>query len=122
MAIRALQGFFECTISPGFILVVGSWYRTEEHSSRALFWQSANAGFGIISNLVLYGIGSHAEKYGGLAPWRCISLFLGACTIVLALICFVLLGSPKEVMWMSKAGKRMAYHFHHIPALTTCLD
>ncbi|KAF4310160.1 putative major facilitator superfamily transporter protein [Botryosphaeria dothidea] len=108
MAIRALQGFFECTISPGFVLVVGSWYRREEHSSRALFWQSANAGFGIISSLVMYGIGSHAEKYGGLAPWRCISLFLGSSTIVLALICFVLLGSPKEVKWMTKEEKRMA--------------
>ncbi|KAL0258325.1 hypothetical protein SLS55_007501 [Diplodia seriata] len=108
MAIRGLQGFFECTISPGFVLVVGSWYRREEHSSRALFWQSANAGFGIIANLVMYGIGSHAEKYGGLAPWRCISLFLGSTTIVLALICFALLGSPKEVHWMSKEEKRMA--------------
>lgn len=52
MAIRALQGFFECTISPGFVLVVGSWYRTDEHSSRSLFWQSANAGFGILASLV----------------------------------------------------------------------
>jgi hypothetical protein len=52
MAIRALQGFFECTISPGFVLVVGSWYRTDEHSSRSLFWQSANAGFNIIASLV----------------------------------------------------------------------
>ncbi|KAK5711477.1 hypothetical protein LTR17_018413 [Elasticomyces elasticus] len=57
MAIRALEGFFECTISPGFLLVVGTWYRTDEHSSRALFWQSANAGFGIIASLVNYGIG-----------------------------------------------------------------
>ncbi|EOD47610.1 putative major facilitator superfamily transporter protein [Neofusicoccum parvum] len=108
MAIRALQGFFECTISPGFVLVVGTWYRRDEHSSRALFWQSANAGFGIIANLVMYGIGSHAEKYGGLAPWRAISLFLGSCTIVLSLICFALLGSPKEVRWMNKDEKRMA--------------
>jgi len=57
---------------------------------------------------VIYGIGSHAEKYDGLAPWRCISLFLGSCTIILSLICFVLLGSPKEVKWMSKHEKRMA--------------
>lgn len=49
MALRGLQGFFECTISPGFVLIVGTWYRTEEHSARALFWQSANAGFGIIA-------------------------------------------------------------------------
>ena len=106
--LRGLQGFFECTISPGFLMVIGTWYRREEHSNRAFWWQSANAGFGIIASLVNYGIGSHAEKYGGLAPWRCISLFLGACTIVLALICFFLLGSPKEVMWLNKDEKRMA--------------
>lgn len=103
-----MQGFFECTISPGFVLVVGTWYRREEHSSRALFWQSANAGFGIISSLVMYGIGSAAEKKGGIAPWRGISIFLGSCTVLLALICFALLGSPKEVIWMNKAEKRMA--------------
>jgi ACS family allantoate permease-like MFS transporter len=108
MAIRALQGFFECTISPGFVIVIGTWYRTEEHASRALFWQSANAGFGIISDLVTYGIGEHAARYGGLQPWRCISLFLGAATILLALIGFLLLGSPKEVRWMSQEEKRMA--------------
>lgn len=108
MAIRALQGFFECTISPGFVLIIGTWYRTEEHSSRALFWQSANAGFGIIASLVNYGIGDHAEKHGGLEPWRGISLFLGASTLVASLVCFLLLGSPKEVRWMNKEEKRMA--------------
>lgn len=108
MAIRALQGFFECTISPGFILIIGTWYRREEHSSRALFWQSANAGFGIIADLVNYGIGEHAEKHGGLAPWRGISLFLGAATLLASMVCFLLLGSPKEVRWMSKEEKRMA--------------
>lgn len=108
MAIRALQGFFECTISPGFLLVVGNWYRTEEHAARALFWQSANAGFGIISSLVNYGIGSHAQKHGGLEPWRAISLFLGSCTLVAAFICFAMLGSPREVIWMTKEEKRMA--------------
>lgn len=28
MALRALQGFFECNISPGFLLITGAWYRT----------------------------------------------------------------------------------------------
>ncbi|TVY34926.1 putative transporter [Lachnellula occidentalis] len=108
MAVRALQGFFECTISPGFLLIIGNWYRTEEHAARALFWQSANAGFGIISDLVTYGIGQHAEEHGGLEPWRGISLFLGSSTLVAALVCFALLGSPREVRWMSKEEKRMA--------------
>ena len=108
MAIRAFQGFFECTISPGFLLIIGNWYRTEEHPARALFWQSGNAGFTIIANLVTYGIGQHAEKYGGLQPWRGISLFLGSTTLVTALLCFGLLGSPMEVRWLSKEEKRMA--------------
>ncbi|KXT06642.1 hypothetical protein AC578_8495 [Pseudocercospora eumusae] len=108
MVLRALQGFFECTISPGFVLVIGSWYTRDEHSSRSLFFQSANAGFGIIGNLSMYGIGSHAEKYGGLAAWRCISLFLGATTVVLSLICFALLGSPKEVRWLNAEERRIA--------------
>nr|OQO16559.1 hypothetical protein B0A51_12519 [Rachicladosporium sp. CCFEE 5018] len=75
MAIRALQGFFECTISPGFVLMVGICY---------------------------------AQKNGGIAPWRGISMFLGSCTVVLALICFALLGSPKGVIWLNKEEKRMA--------------
>ncbi|KAL1384748.1 major facilitator superfamily domain-containing protein [Phyllosticta capitalensis] len=108
MVLRGFQGFFECTISPGFVLVISSWYRTEEHASRQLFWQSANAGFGIIFSLCMYGIGSHAEKYGGLAAWRAISLFLGAATLLLSVASFVLLGSPKEVWWMNKDEKRMA--------------
>ncbi|EKD18366.1 uncharacterized protein L3040_006759 [Drepanopeziza brunnea f. sp. 'multigermtubi'] len=109
MVLRAMQGFFECTISPGFILVIGTWYKRDEHSSRSLFFQSANAGFGIIADLVMYGIGTHAERYpGSIAAWRCISLFLGASTIVAALTCFVILGSPKEVRWLSKEEKRMA--------------
>ena len=120
MVLRTLQGFFECTISPGFILVIGTWYRTEEHSSRSLFFQSANAGFGVIADLVMYGIGTHAEKYGGLAAWRCISLFLGASTIVAALVCFLLLGSPKEVRWMNQDEKRMAYVFSLLILFSFC--
>ena len=109
MALRALQGFFECTISPGFLMVIATWYRREEHPNRALWWQSANAGFGIIASLINFGIGSNAKEHAGtLAPWRCISLFLGSCTIVLSIICFFLLGSPKEVIWMNKDEKRMA--------------
>ncbi|KAJ7472042.1 major facilitator superfamily domain-containing protein [Mycena latifolia] len=109
VVIRALQGFFECTISPGFVLIIGTWYRTEEHAARTLFWQSANAGFGIISDLSMYAIGSHAKQHPGtLAAWRGMSLFLGAMTIVCAIACFFLLGSPKEVRWLSPEDKNIA--------------
>ncbi|KAK7028360.1 MFS general substrate transporter [Favolaschia claudopus] len=108
MVLRALQGFFQCTISPGFVLLTGAYYTVSEHSSRALFWQSANAGFGILSDLCLYGIALYAQEHpGGLAPWRDISVFLGSITILCAVVCFFLLGTPKEVSWLSREEKNM---------------
>ncbi|KAF5511954.1 putative transporter [Colletotrichum aenigma] len=53
MALRALQGFFECNISPGFLLITGAWYRTSEHAQRSLFWQSSQGFFTITCNLIL---------------------------------------------------------------------
>lgn len=51
MALRALQGAFECTISPAFLIITASWWRTEEHSFRALIWGTSNAGMGVITSL-----------------------------------------------------------------------
>ena len=90
VTLRALQGVFEvsgipqrkmkvltfpfkCCISPGFILVIGSWYTTREHASRSLVFQSANAGFGVIANLILYGIGSVQKSRPDFQAWRYMS-------------------------------------------------
>ncbi|KAI1262624.1 MFS general substrate transporter [Xylariaceae sp. FL1019] len=110
VALRALQGFFECCISPGFILIVGSWYTTREHASRSLVFQSANAGFGIIANLILYGIGSTQYSHGpDYQPWRYISYFLGSLTILAGTMCLFLLGTPSEVRWLSPEEKKIAH-------------
>jgi MFS family permease len=75
MALRALQGALESSISPAFLIVTASTWRTEEHSLRALIWGTSNAGMGIITALGMYGIGRRALSHpGGLAPWRAISL------------------------------------------------
>ncbi|KAF3765793.1 MFS general substrate transporter [Cryphonectria parasitica EP155] len=109
IALRALQGMFECCISPGFILVVGSWYTTREHASRTLVFQSANAGFGIISSLTLYGIGSvQAQRGAGFQAWRYMSYFLGSLTIITGSLCLFLLGTPSEVRWLSAEERKMA--------------
>lgn len=73
LALRALQGAFECSISPGFLLLVGTWYTRREHTSRSLVFGSANAGFGVIAKLVIYGIGSATLHRPGSQPWRYIS-------------------------------------------------
>ncbi|ORY54937.1 MFS general substrate transporter [Pseudomassariella vexata] len=109
IVLRALQGVFECCISPGFILVVGSWYKTREHASRSLVFQSANAGFGIIAHLILYGIGSIQYKRGPeFQAWRYMSYFLGSLTILVGFMCLLLLGTPSEVKWLSPEEKKMA--------------
>ncbi|KZT28235.1 MFS general substrate transporter [Neolentinus lepideus HHB14362 ss-1] len=108
IALRALQGLAECCISPGFILVIGSWYKTREHASRALVFQSANAGFGIIAQLVLYGIGRQGQKHPGEQPWREMSYFLGGLTLIVGILCLFLLGTPSEVRWLTPEQRRMA--------------
>ena len=74
VTLRALQGLFECSISPGFLLIIGSWYKTREHASRALVYQSGNAGFLMIINLIMYGLGKFAQDNGKeKKAWRYIS-------------------------------------------------
>ncbi|KAL7412641.1 major facilitator superfamily domain-containing protein [Mrakia frigida] len=110
MVVRGLQGVFESSISPGFLLVIGSWYQTREHSSRSLVFQSANAGYGIIVDLVMYGIGHKARQNpDGFPAWRAIGLFLGGSTVLAAGVCFVFLGTPKEVWWLTPEEKNMAH-------------
>jgi len=112
MALRTLQGVFECSISPGFTLLIANWYTTREHASRSLVFQSANAGWGAVVSLTMYGIATRAqaEPYGfvGSAPWRGITLFLGSQTLVAAVIAWFMLGTPNEIRWLSKREKLMA--------------
>ncbi|GME36964.1 hypothetical protein OIDMADRAFT_135607 [Neofusicoccum parvum] len=107
--LRSLQGLFECTISPAFLLITGSFYTAREHTMRAIIWGTANAGMGVLTELINYGIGRHAEAHaGGVAAWKGVSFFLGALTVVLSGLAFAVLGTPREVRWLSGEEKRMA--------------
>lgn len=109
MILRTLQGALECTISPTFMLITGAWYTSREHTLRSVIWGTSNAGMNIITGLINYGIGAHAQKHpGGLAPWKGISFFLGALTIVDAILVYFILGTPREVRWLSEDEKRAA--------------
>ncbi|KAK8870126.1 hypothetical protein IAR55_000696 [Kwoniella newhampshirensis] len=109
MALRFLQGAFECTISPGFNLIIANWYTTREHNARSLVFQSANAGWGIVVDLTMYGIAKHANKHpGGFEAWRGIAVFLGGQTLLAAAVAWFMLGTPNEVRWLSKKEKLIA--------------
>ena len=109
MVLRTLQGIAESTISPTFLLITGAWYTSREHTLRSIIWGTANSGMNIITGLINYRIGLHAEKHpGGLAPWKGISLFLGSLTIFLSGLVFLILGTPREVRWLSVKEKQAA--------------
>lgn len=109
MILRFLQGALECTISPTFMLLTGSWYTSEEHTLRSLIWGTSNAGMNIITGLINYGIGAHAQAHpGGMAPWKGISFFLGGLTIFDAVLVYFVLGTPREVRWLTEDEKRAA--------------
>ncbi|KAF2770249.1 MFS general substrate transporter [Teratosphaeria nubilosa] len=109
MVLRALQGIAECTISPTFLFITGTFYTAQEHTLRAVIWGTSNAGMNVISGLIEYAIGGAADAHsGGLRAWRGIAFFLGGLTIVLGVLAFLFLGTPSEVPWLSEREKRMA--------------
>lgn len=109
MVLRAIQGALECTISPTFILITGTWYTSREHTFRTVIWGTSNAGMNIITGLINYGIGLHAQRNpGGLAPWKGISFFLGGLTVFDAVLVWFMLGTPREVRWLKEDEKRAA--------------
>ncbi len=73
MALRILLGMFECCVSAGFILMVGSWYTTREHASRSLAFTTGDAGFLIFANLIMYGLGSISYSHPEQQTWRYMS-------------------------------------------------
>ncbi|OIW34816.1 MFS general substrate transporter [Coniochaeta ligniaria NRRL 30616] len=109
MVLRTIQGALECTISPTFMLITGAWYTSREHTMRSVIWGTANGGMNIIAGLSMYGIGLHAQKHpNGPAAWKGISFFLGGLTIFLGILVWFVLGTPREVMWLSADEKRAA--------------
>ncbi|KAK6908634.1 hypothetical protein I203_102637 [Kwoniella mangroviensis CBS 8507] len=94
MVLRTLIGAFESCISPGFLMIVASWYKREEHGMRSMIWMAQN--------------GVATQNNGGIAAWRSINLFLGGMTSAWAIVLFFLLGTPDEVRWLSPEQKKQA--------------
>ncbi|KAI1264399.1 MFS general substrate transporter [Xylariaceae sp. FL1019] len=107
--LRIIQGALECTTTPTFLLITGAWYKSREHTLRSTIWATSNGGVGIITGLVSFAVAQHAERNpGGPHPWQAISYFLGPLTVVLGVLAFFTLGTPREVHWLNADEKRAA--------------
>ncbi|KAJ7498900.1 CNF01220-like protein [Mycena latifolia] len=107
-AVRFLLGASESAITPGFLMIVASWYKRPEMTSRTLLWMAMNTVFSSFFGLVIYALAKHAQDSGGLAAWRVINLFLGGCTVAHGFVLLALLGTPEEVRWLSADQKQAA--------------
>ncbi|KAL6806182.1 major facilitator superfamily domain-containing protein [Trichoderma sp. SZMC 28012] len=108
VALRSLQGLLECTIAPALVLITASFYVSREHAMRSIIWSTSNPGLDIITQLIMYGIGSATQKHANdFGPWRWISVFLGSWTIITSLFALLFLGTPSEIRWLSKEEKHI---------------
>ncbi|ETN43235.1 uncharacterized protein HMPREF1541_02394 [Cyphellophora europaea CBS 101466] len=89
---RFFLGALESGVSPGWMLVVGGWYKKQEQALRMGAWYSMTGYVSVVSPLINYGLG-HIK--GSLSPWRYMYLVAGAITIVWSfLILFLMPPDP----------------------------
>ncbi|WVQ84779.1 hypothetical protein IAT38_006936 [Cryptococcus sp. DSM 104549] len=108
MVLRTFIGAFESCISPGFLMIVASWYKREEHSSRSMIFLAQNGFFAIFTGVITYGIGVGTQNHNTIAPWRAINLFLGGMTVLWSFVLFWWIGTPEEVRWLTPEEKKQA--------------
>ena len=65
--LRVLLGITESTVSPGFSLLTGIWYKPSEHAWRHGLWFVGNGIANTFGGLLAYAI---AHIKGDLKPWR----------------------------------------------------
>ncbi|KAK3654428.1 hypothetical protein LTR56_004058 [Elasticomyces elasticus] len=85
---RFFLGALEAGVSPGWMLVVGGWYKKQEQALRMGIWYSMTGYVSVVSPLINYGLG-HIK--GSLSPWRYMYLVAGAITVLWAFVILFLM-------------------------------
>ncbi|GAB7329483.1 hypothetical protein MBLNU13_g01261t1 [Cladosporium sp. NU13] len=80
---RFFLGALESGVSPGWMLVVGGWYKKQEQAFRMGVWYSMTGYVSIVSPLINYGLG---HITGSLSPWRYMYLVAGSITVLWAFV------------------------------------
>ncbi|KAH6975159.1 major facilitator superfamily domain-containing protein [Ilyonectria sp. MPI-CAGE-AT-0026] len=90
---RFFLGAAEASISPGFSLITGMWYKREEQPLRHGIWFLGNAIATMFGGLLAFGI-SHIG--GALNPWRWLFIIFGVITLVWAVVLIIFLPDTPE--------------------------
>lgn len=104
MALRFLLGVFESSISPGFSLVTGLWYKPSEHAARHGIWFAGNTTAAIFGGLLAYAI-NHIKS--SIAAWRWLFIIFALVTFVWGIVLYFFLpDSPLNARFLD-AQERM---------------
>ena len=107
MTLRFLLGVFESTISPGFSLVTGIWYKPSEHASRHGLWFAGNTSASIFGGLLAYAI-SHIHTQ--IAAWRWLFIIFALVTFAWGVILLIFLpDSPLTARFLTPDQQNYAY-------------
>ncbi|KAF4502903.1 vitamin H transporter [Fusarium agapanthi] len=106
-SLRVLLGAFEATISHGFTLITGLWYKPSEHARRHSLWFVGNAVGSLIGNLIAYGCTFITG--GPLAAWRTLwwlFIVLGIVTAGWAVVLYIWLpDTPATARFLNPAQR-----------------
>ncbi|KAJ3495451.1 hypothetical protein NLG97_g3391 [Lecanicillium saksenae] len=106
MALRFLLGAFESSISPGFSLVTGLWYKPSEHAARHGIWFAGNTTAALFGGLLAYAIG-HIKS--DIAAWRWLFIIFGIVTLAWGIVLlFFLPDSPLDARFLTPEERNYA--------------
>ncbi|KAH8809424.1 retrograde regulation protein 2 [Xylogone sp. PMI_703] len=90
---RLLLGLFEGFLFPSLVLMMANWYKREELGVRLSYLYTAIALSSAFGGLIAFAIlGMDGAR--GYPGWRWLYIIEGACTIVVAALCYFLI--PKD--------------------------
>ena len=81
MIVRFFLGVTEASISPGFSLITGMWYKRSEQPFRHGIWFFGNSLAVMFGSLFAYAI---AHIQSGLGPWKWLFIIFGILTLAWA--------------------------------------
>ncbi|KEF61881.1 uncharacterized protein A1O9_03453 [Exophiala aquamarina CBS 119918] len=88
VVVRAFLGAAEASISPGFSLMTGMWYKRSEQPFRHGLWFCGNSLAVMFGSLLAYAI-AHIKH--SLGPWRWLFIIFGVMTLAWAAVLLWLL-------------------------------
>lgn len=104
LACRIVLGVFEAAIAPSLVLISSQWYTKSEQAPRFALWYCGVGAGQITGGLVSYIF--QQVNHQAIAGWQIMFLVLGAVTILLGVVTFLLLpNTPFEARFLSEAEK-----------------